>query len=90
MSVDTEGVATKPTAAERKAAAEQDHERVARYSRDRLHGADGPRITGHPGSVIAGALHGIDADEFTLAQVSARIDMFLGREDTTVTTDQAS
>lgn len=76
-----------PTAGERKAAADQADERVARYSRDRLHGPDGPRITGQPVSVIAGALHGVDQDEFTLAQITTRIDAFLAREDTT---DRAS
>jgi hypothetical protein len=72
-----------PTAGEKRAAAEQADERAARYSRERLHGPDGPRITGHPVSVIAGALHGVDQDEFTLAQITGRIEAFLAREDTT-------
>jgi hypothetical protein len=49
------------------------------FPRDRLLGADGPAITGHPPYVIAGALHDDDTPEFTRAQIGERINDFLSR-----------
>lgn len=75
--------APKPSVAEKRAAAEQSARQVARYSRERLLGPDGAVITGHPGSVIVGALHDNDDAEFTLTEINRKIESFLGHEDTT-------
>lgn len=81
---ETATVPAKPTAAEKRAAAEQADQRVPRYTRERLlDPLEGPRITGQAYPAIVGGLDGVDGDEFTLAQVNTHIDSFLAHEDTT-------
>jgi len=50
-----------------------------RFSRERLLSREGEQIAGYPHTVIAGALHGADADEFTREEIQAKAEAFLKR-----------
>lgn len=56
---------------------------AATFSRERLLGPDGERIVGHPSYLIAGALAGNDANEYTREQAVGLVEQFLTREITT-------
>lgn len=53
------------------------------FTRERLLGRDGERITGQSHAVIAGALHGDTTATFTAPEINTKIVEFLAHEDTT-------
>lgn len=62
------------------------------FTRERLLGGEGARITGHPTATIVGALYDADADQdtFTREELDERIAKFLDREDESQTAEQAT
>lgn len=72
-----------PSRADKAAAKREAAQREPRFERSRLVDPnEGQAITGHPAHVVAGALHDVEGEEFTRAEVGGLIDAFLGREQT--------
>jgi hypothetical protein len=72
-----------PTAAQTRAAGEQESGGPPRFARERLLGPEGQALTGHPPHVLAPALRDVGEDELTRADVDRHVKAFLEHEDTT-------